>query len=276
MKDVLKRPTIVEGIFYPENPDALSAMIKSGIASIPSVKNKKPFALIAPYASYLFAKDAFSAAYSQIVGEHYDTVIIISPLHKMAFQGIALTESDYFTSPLGDVEIDKEANKFLNGYNEEFIYYGEKYHLSEHSIETQLPYISTVLSKDTKIVPIIMGEPNTKFTILLSNAIQALIEKGKKEYLIIVTTNLSHNEKYDVANEKDKKFIDILKKMDPDYLAEQLALRQIEAYGGGGVVTLLRIANRLEKDKVNILKQYNSGDISDDKLKVEGFISAYI
>ena len=39
----------------------------------------------------------------------------------------------------------------------------------------------------------------------------------------------------------DTKFIDLLKIQNPDKLSEQLAMRQIQAFGGGGVITLLRL-----------------------------------
>ena len=272
----MKRPTIVEGIFYPDSPDALSAMIKSSILANSTPKQSTPFALIVPCASYLYANPIFSATYSQIIEENYDTVILISPVHKIAFPGIALTESDCFSSPLGDIDIDKEANDFLKKYNDEFIIYGEKYHLTEHSIEVQLPYLSTILGNKIKIVPIIMGEPNTKFTILLSKALISLIEKQNKKILFVVTTNLSHNQKYEIAVETDNKFVEILKQMNPDRLAEQLALKQVEAHGGGGVVTLLRIAQHFGIEKINILKMFNSGDVTDDKLKVEGYFGASV
>jgi AmmeMemoRadiSam system protein B len=277
MKDILRRPTIVDGFFYPDNPDSLSRFVKTSLSIYNnSVKVPPKLGIIAPYASYLYASQFFGAAYSQVIGEKYDTIIIISPVHKMAFPGIALSESDCFTSPLGDIFVDKEDNELLLKFNEEFIYYGEKYHLLEHSIEVQIPYITTIFGNDVKILPVILGETNTKFTIMLSKALFSLFEKKKKKYLVVVATDLSHDLKYELAVEKDKKFIDIIQKMDADYFAEQLALNQIEAYGGGGVISLLRLANMLDIKKINILKQQNSGDITDEKHKVEGYLAATI
>lgn len=274
-KEKIIRPTIVEGLFYPDNKEALELMIKSSLLSTNVVKFERPFGIIAPYASYLYSSSVFAAAYSQLINEIYDTIIIISPVHKIAFPHIALTESDYFSSPLGELEVDKDDNQFLMKYNKEYIFIDEKHHLKEHSIEVQLPYISTILGNNVKILPIIIGEQNTKFTILLSKAIISLMNKNKdKKYLIIVPTNLSHDLKYEKAIEKDKKFGEILKKVNPDLLAEKLALDEVEAYGGGCVVTMLRIAEHFNIKNLQILKQINSGDISEDKFKVEGYIAA--
>jgi len=278
MHKLLRRPTIVDGFFYPDKKDSLLTLVKASLTAYSGVpKNPPKMGMIVPYASYLYASQIFAAAYSNIIEEVYDTVIILSPIHKMAFPGIALSESDSFTCPLGDLMVDKEDNDFLLNYNSEYITYGEKYHLLEHSIEVQLPYISTVLGNSVKILPIILGETNTKFTILLAKALQSLIETKKdKKYLIVVATDLSHGLSYENALEKDKKFADIIQELDVDHFAEQLALNQIEAYGGGGVITFLRLAEIFNYKTINILKQMNSGDITDEKFKVEGYIAASI
>ena len=185
-KEKIVRPPIVEGIFYPDNKESLESLIKSSILVNSGIKIKRPFGIIVPYASYLYSSSVFATVYSQLIDENYDTIIIISPVHKIAFPYIALTESFYFSSPFGELEVDKEDNEFLLKYNKEYIMYGEKYHLQEHSIEVQLPYLITVLGNNIKILPIIIGEQNTKFTILLSKAIFSLIQKNKnKKYIII-------------------------------------------------------------------------------------------
>jgi len=272
--EILRRPTIVEGFFYPDNKDVLTSFIKTSLSAYGLPKVTPPFSIITPHASYVYASQVFAASYSQIIDEKYDTVIIISPIHKMAFPGIALSESDCFTSPLGDLFIDKEDNEALIKFNEEYFIYGEKYHLLEHCIEVQLPYISGILGNNVKILPLIIGETNTKFTILLSKALHSLLENKKKRYLIIVATDLSHDLPYEKADIKDKKFVEILEKMDPDHFSEQLALNQIEAHGGGGVITILRMAKMFNLSKINILKQINSGDITSEKHKVEGYLAA--
>lgn len=276
-KEKIVRPPIVEGIFYPDNKEQLDSLIKSSLLANSVVKIKRPFGIIVPYASYLYSSPIFASVYSQLINEYYDTIIIISPVHKIAFPYIALTKSDAFSLPLGELEVDKEDNAFLLKYNKEYIMLGEKYHLQEHSIEVQLPYLITVLGDKIKILPIIIGEQNTKFTILLSKALFSLIQKNKnKKYLIIATTNLSHEIKYEKALERDKKFAETLQKMNADLLAEKLALNEVEAYGGGCVVSLLRLAELCGVKGVNILRIMNSGDITNEKLKVEGYIGASI
>ncbi|OHD24010.1 MAG: AmmeMemoRadiSam system protein B [Spirochaetes bacterium GWD1_27_9] len=275
-KEFLKRPTIVDGFFYPDAKDVLSISVKTSLTAYSIPKVASPFALITPYASYMYASRVFGAAYSQLINEDIDTIIIIAPIHKMAFPAIALSESDCFSCPLGDLFVDKEDNEFLLEQNKEYFFYGEKYHLQEHSIEVQLPFIYTLLGNKVKILPIILGETNTKLTILLAKTLFSLLSRKQKKYLVVAAADLSCDLKYEKAMETDQKFMEVLKTMDADYFAEQLALNQIKSLGGGGVISVLRLAEMMGMKNINILKYMNSGDVTHDKFKVEGYLAASI
>lgn len=270
------RPCIMAGIQYPKDKENLEKMISSSFTENMTKVTKSPLAIITPYGNYKLALKAYANSYSQIKGEKYDTAIIISPIHKIAYHGIALTESENFSCPLGDLSVDKEANSFMAKYNKESIFYGEKYHRQEHSIEMQLPYLVHLFKNKINILPIIIGESNTKYTILLANAIKKMIDKFDKKFILIIPTILSSNVKYDEAVDTDGRFVSFLFQFNPDHLSEELAMSQIKASGGGGIVTLLRLAQLLNRTSLNILQLYNSGDATGEKLKVEGYISAVI
>jgi MEMO1 family protein len=150
--------------FYPENKDDLSTLVIDSLKKFSKNEAMSPSAIIAPSASYKIALDAYASSYSKIINEKYNTVIIISPIHKIAFPYIALSEKEYFKTALGDLYIDKDASKIIKNFDKEYIKYNDKYHETEHSIELQLPFISAILGNNVKILPIIMGEQNTKFT----------------------------------------------------------------------------------------------------------------
>jgi|GEM_PF-1335648 len=276
MEDVKIRETTCAGEIYPADKDQLKKMVDDALKSFAENKVDYPFALITPYGSYKYALQAYGASYSQIINERYDTIVILSPVHKIAFPGIALSDKDYFANPLGDVEIDKEANNLLIKYNNEFIFHNNKYHDLEYSIEAQLPFINSIFNKKIKILPVIIGETNTKFTMILSGALKNLIEETKKKYLFVAVTNLSSNIKYEEAVKMDNDFVNTLLCFNPDHLAEQLAMKQIMAFGGGGVITILRLAKLLNIKNIRILRLVNSGDITGEKLKVEGYLSSVL
>ncbi len=270
------RPPIADGLLYYDDELKLKSFVKSSIASNITEKKGSPFALITPNASYLLASSVYGATYSQLINEEYDTVIIISQAHKMSYYSIALSTSSAFETPVGMLEVDEDSNQILKKYNKDFFVDGENYHLQDHSIELQIPYLLEVLDSNTKILPILMGEPNTKFTILLSKALKYLFEKSDKKFLIIVTTNLSYEYNYDKSVIIDSNFINILKQNNPDHLSEQLALKQIIADGTGPVVSLVRLNNLLDNKEIVLLKYLSSAEITEDRSKVEGYMAGVI
>ena len=269
------RIPVAEGEYYPKDKELLKNIINNSLIQPKEDEIKKPFALILPYENYNIVKELYGLAYSLIKDKKYETIIIISPLHKIAFYGIALTKYDFFNTPFGDLEVDKDSNVILHKYDREFIQFQDKYHKDEYAIETQLPYVS-MISKKIKILPIIVGESNTKFSLLLSKAIAGLIENNSDKFLIIAATNLSKGLKYDESIEMDNKFLNLTELMNPDNLAEQLAMRQVQAFGGSCVVTLLRICNSLNIMNIKVLKYLNSYSINNDKFKTNGYFSACI
>ena len=280
MDEIKKRKCIASGEYYPTEIEKLKDIINNSIISFNKTYNEKkvksPFAIITPYYDYKTTSTVYASAYSQILKSKYDTIIIIAPLHKIAFPGIALSKFESFDTPYGELYVDQESNKYLNNYKKEYIVYNDKYHSTEFSIEVQLPFIYNIFKNKAKILPIIIGENNTKFTILLSNALSSLIKKNKKRYLIIAVTNLSQQQKYEESKKMDIKFIDLLKLQNPNKLSEQLAMRQVQAYGGGGVITILRLAELLKIKNIKPLYYLNTGDINNDKFKVNGYLSAVL
>ncbi|MBP5448867.1 MAG: AmmeMemoRadiSam system protein B [Spirochaetales bacterium] len=270
------RQMVACGKLYPSDKEMLNNM-----TDIQPDNKGEVNAIIVPEGSYKTALDCYKSAYSTVAGKHYDTVVIISPMHNFSFPAIALTKYDKWASPFGEIAVDTEANDILHKFRSEYIYcltsqYESKF-AGEFSAEVQLPFIYKTFGADTKIVPIIMGENNTKFTIMLANALNALLEDGiknDKKYLIVVTTNLSEKAKFEDAIIKDTNFAKIMCEMKPDRFSEQLALGTIAAHGGGGVTVLLRLAEKTEWKNINVLKTYNTGDITDNKLEVDGYIAA--
>ncbi len=93
------RDCIVAGKFYPEDITKLNKIIKQSISSNKDKKVKDPFAIITPYDDYKTTSNVYGSAYSQLLKSNYDTIIIISPVHKIAFPGIALTTHESFSTP---------------------------------------------------------------------------------------------------------------------------------------------------------------------------------
>lgn len=268
------RPMTMSGTFYYKEKNRLEEFIANSLQNTGVEKKGRPFAVIAPDANYTLAGNIYGASYSLVAGEHYDTVIIMMPLHRQDFRGLGLICSKSFETPFGNVEVDLEANEFLRNFSEDFID-GQAYHEKEYSAELQLPYLMKTLSGDFKILPVIVGRANTRYTILLSKAVNALLANPDKKFLIVVPTNLNSEFPLEKTIERDKMFIKLLRENNAENLSQQLALEQISADGTGGIVSLLRL-NELMGNSHNVepLKYATSDEVTKDPSKVESYISA--
>lgn len=268
------RPMTMAGIFYYKEKERLEDFIEKSLQNTGIEKKGSPFAIIAPNANYSLAGSIYGASYSLVAGEHYDTVIIMMPLHRQDFRGLGLIGSKSFETPFGNVEVDSESNDFLRNFSEDFID-GQVYHEKEYSAELQLPYLMKTLSGDFKILPVIIGRANTRYTILLSKAVNELLANSDKKFLIVVPTNLNSEFPLEKTIERDKTFIKLLRENNAENLSQQLALEQISADGTGGLVSLLRL-NELMKNAHNVeaLKYATSEAVTKDASKVESYISA--
>ena len=268
------RPMTMAGTFYYKEKERLEDFIEKSLENTGIEKKGKPFAIIAPDANYTLAGSIYATSYSLVAGEQYDTVIIMMPLHRQDFRGLGLISSKSFETPLGNVEIDTEANEFLRNFSEDFID-GQTYHEKEYSAELQLPYLLKTLSGNFKILPVIVGRANTRYTILLSKAVNALMAASDKKFLIVVPTNLNCEFPLEKTIERDKMFIKLLRENNAENLSQQLAMEQISADGTGGLVSLLRLNELLgNTHNVEPLKYATSDEVTKDSSKVESYISA--
>ncbi len=103
------RKAAAAGTFYPANP---SELVKTMAELFSKVTRKtlpgRPLALVAPHAGYAYSGKTAATAYMQILGENYDSVVVISPSHTVFFQGASVYDGDAYETPLGPIEIDRE------------------------------------------------------------------------------------------------------------------------------------------------------------------------
>lgn len=269
------RNLINNNLYYSNNISKLKTSIDEMFDKykVPKISEHNIYSIVSPVAKYSIAKEIYASSYSQVVDEEFDSIIILSPLHRMSFRGIALTDFETFDTPFGPIAVDQEANKILQNFNEQFIFVNDDYHQQEESIEVQLPIIKTIFNNKTKIIPIILGETNTRFTIMLSKAISKLFEKSNKKFLIVIATNLSYGLEYEKSTAMDKKFSNILSEKNTDNFSQQLSMGAISAFGGGGIVTVMRLSEQYPNHRVSTLKYLNSASVTDDKNKTEGYAS---
>jgi len=286
-KEYTLRHPVVNGLFYPDKKSELENIVteymekadkKSLYESIreqTGLRNPEevlPLALIVPHAGYIFSGKVQAYSYSLLVNSPVDTAVIIGPSHQKSFEGLSVNLDNAYKTPLGNVEVDLDFSNELNSYNDN-IFINEEAHLSEHAIEVQLPFIQTVM-KEVKIVPVLIGEQNWENSELLKNAIISTMKKLPKNYVVIISSDLSHYHPHVEAITLDKLLLEDIKNMNAQSFYDNIQSGKSEACGFGGILTGIMLSSETGKKKSAILHYMNSGEVSGDRKKVVGYLSA--
>lgn len=154
MKNV--RQSAVAGAFYPDNPDVLRPMLDGYLQQVVPV-DKVPKAIIVPHAGYIYSGEVAASAYARLRPKHsiIKRVVLLGPSHRIGFTGLALSHAEVFRTPLGDIPLDTDAIVSLSHYS--FVDYREEAHVSEHSLEVQLPFLQMILDAFC-LIPIVAGD----------------------------------------------------------------------------------------------------------------------
>ncbi len=267
------RPSAVAGMFYDGNAARLSAQIEGFLAA--AKPEKKPAgqvrALIAPHAGYIYSGPVAAYAYKLVQGNDFETVVIIGPTHRYAFEGCSIYPQGGFATPLGTAEVDASVAQALikaSGFA-----FDPEAHKEEHSVEVQVPFIQKVFPK-AKIVPIVMGYPDEQTIRTMARALVKVLQD--KKALVIASTDMSHYLEKSKANALDAQTIDLLKTLRTNTLMRKVGRNENILCGGGPVLTALLYAQKLGEVSVGILKYADSAQTTGDSSGVVGYVAAAV
>ena len=256
------RPAAVAGMFYPGAPAELAATVRACLAeAVPpsGSATARPKALIVPHAGYVYSGQIAAGAYARLAKAR-DTirrVVILGPAHRVAVRGLALPTVRAFATPLGEVEVDREAVAAVADMPQ--VVESDVAHALEHSLEVQLPFLQAVLG-DFRIVPFAVGSAS-------AGEVADVLDRlwGGPETLILVSSDLSHFHDYAEAREIDRASTERI-------LALDGSLDHEEACGATPINGLILCARRRGL-KPELVDLRNSGDTAGDRTRVVGYAS---
>lgn len=273
------RMPAVAGAFYPADADTLRETVASFLSEASSVKaDKEVQAVIVPHAGYVYSGAIASKAIKAIPADAaYKRIFLLGPSHRAAFDGASVNGAfDSYATPLGEVQIDKEACEALLRADTVFTYVPEA-HAREHCLEVQLPFLQVHLQHVPPIVPVIIG---TQDLAKLRRIAQALQPYFTSDNLFVISSDFSHYPSYEDANRVDKateeaiesgslrKFLDALEKN----ARKGVPRLATSACGQSPIAVLLLLMERRKNLQVRHLAYCNSGDaIYGDKDRVVGY-----
>lgn len=251
------RPPAVAGSFYPADPALLAATLDRLLADAGTPSGLPPKVLIVPHAGYIYSGPSAARAYALLapLRRQIRRVVLLGPTHRVAVNGLALPESGFFATPLGNIEIDQEAVADLQHLPQ--VLASERVHAQEHSLEVHLPFLQRTLA-DFKLLPLAVGNAAPEAVAEVLDILW-----GGPETLIVISTDLSHFLPYAAAQLSDgatcRQILDFTS-----------AIRPEQACGAFPLNGLLLTA-RQRGLQPELLDLCNSGDTAGDRNRVVGY-----
>jgi AmmeMemoRadiSam system protein B/AmmeMemoRadiSam system protein A len=270
----------VAGSFYPRNPRTLHEDIEAYLQRAPKAAlHGRPLVLVEPHAGYVYSGHVAAHGYRLIENLEIRTVAVVSPSHMEYFPFVSVFGGDAYETPLGRIDLDKEAAAEISSADPERIRLSDSGHLSpgsyrqEHALEVQLPFLQSVLD-DFRIVPIVMGDQEWTLCEALGRALAPML--SRRDFLIVVSSDLSHFHDVAAARRMDGLFCNLMEGMDAKGLYESVRRSDCEACGAGGVIASLIASARSGAATCRVLSTANSGDVSGERDSVVGYACAVV
>lgn len=252
------RDAAVAGQFYEADPVRLKAQLAELLAgSSTAASVARPKVLIVPHAGYVYSGSTAARAYGLLepLRDEIRRVLLLGPAHRVYLEGMALPSADSFTTPLGEVPLDRAAIEGISTMPGVCI--SDEAHRQEHSLEVQLPFLQTMLAQFS-LLPVVVGNCD-------AGKVAALIDQlwGGVETLVVISTDLSHFHSYDEACEIDAATCERI-------LAKSTRLSGEQACGARAVNGLM-CTQHCRDLNVELLAACNSGDSAGSRSRVVGY-----
>lgn len=280
-QELITREPVVAGQFYPGNPEELKAELSRLFALAVTKKTENCVrAVIAPHAGYVFSGEIAASSFNQLdINKKYKTIFIIGSSHRMSFDGASIYNIGNYKTPLGIVPVDIDLASRLIAGNKCFCARTDA-HLSEHSLEVQIPFLQYRLKNEFKIIPIVVATQDPQTCRQIAEALKPYFTDDN---LFVISTDFSHYPSYDDACRIDKLTADAILSNHPQELIRTLEANESKGIdnlatslcGWTSVLTLLYITEKTEGIRYLPVAYKNSGDAKGygDKTRVVGYHS---
>jgi len=254
------KPPSVAGTFYSANIDVLMRQIREFKTNSKNKYEYNSRATIVPHAGLIYSGQLGYDGINSL-DPNLKTLFIFAPAHRVGFNGLSLSDYEYWETPLGQVKINQDINKELEEKFE--LNFFDKAFEEEHSIEIQLPLIQNIY-ENIEIVPILVGNADIE-------KIAEIIEHYWEDESIgfIISSDLSHFLKDSDAVKLDNITADMIETININ------GFKQQQACGAFGICALLSFARKKNYSLIRV-GLINSSNTTGDTSSVVGYGSWFL
>ncbi len=259
------REAAVAGRFYPDSPALLTASIERMLAG--GGPKEKVIAAMCPHAGYMYSGRVAGAVYSGV--EIPRKVVLIGPNHSGLGPQFSIMTEGQWEVPNGILNVDSAlATRTLGKVP--FFTGDDTAHISEHSIEVQLPFIAH-LRPGAAIVPVTMMHALADYLKKAAEGLAKAVEEDGAGALIIASSDMSHYVPEETARRNDALAIEHILNLDPRGLFNTVIDQHISMCGAAAVVTMLYAAILLGASEARLAAYATSGEVTGDHSQVVGY-----
>jgi MEMO1 family protein len=271
------RPSPLAGRWYEADPDVLARSVDGYLdsAQLP-VLDGDVIAVIAPHAGHTYSGPVAGYAFAAIRGRSPDLVAVIGPMHHPYVEPLITTAYGAYSTPLGDVPVDKDTLRELDVVLKSELGFGLSPvpHDPEHSLEIELPFLQRALSSTWKLLPVMVRAHEPRISQGLGKALAQVLRD--KNFIIVASTDLSHFYNQQTALSYDRAMLNAIESFDPAQAFDLERAGKGFACGLGAFTAVMWAARELGADKAQVLRHATSGNVTGDYASVVGYGAAVI
>src|SRR5260221_2017263 len=230
------RPSPIAGTWYEGNAKTLARSVDENLnsAHLPELDGEV-IGVIAPHAGHRYSGVVAGYAFATLRGLSPKLVAVISPFHNLTRYPLITTAHGAYSTPLGNIEVDKVALDELKTHLDISItpVVADK----EHSLEIELPFLQRALTGDFKLLPIMVRAQEIDVAKKLGLALAKVLKN--KNAVLVASTDLSHFYDQTTANILDAEMLKCFESFEPESIFEAEQAGKAFACGYAAVAAVL-------------------------------------
>ena len=250
------RRSILAGQWYPGTAPELERTVKRYYSAIePAPVEGRVVGLISPHAGYVYSGQTAAYAYDQVRGASFDTVVILSPLHRLPLGRFAVNSAAAYETPLGTVRVDEELVRILD----RAVGVERVANDAEHSVEIQLPFLQVALGS-FELLPVMLGESSFEGGAELGRALATMLEARRA--LIVASSDMHHIDDCEEVERRDQVVVDAIATFDLAQVKKALSPWNCSVCGRIPIYAMLSAAQAMGADRIRVLHHATSCDVT--------------
>ena len=280
------RPSPIAGQWYESDPEMLARNVDEYLeeAQLPKL-DEEVIAVIAPHAGHAYSGAIAGYAFAALrdastrLSASPNLVAIIAPMHHPYVEPLITTTHDAYSTPLGDVPVDKDALLELNEILKSELGFGLSpvSNDKEHSLEIELPFLQRLFPSEQsewKLLPIMVRAREPHVSEGLGKALAKVLHN--KNFALVASTDLSHFYNHQTALNYDRAMLNEIESFNPEGAFDVERAGKGFACGLGAFTAVMWASRELGADKVKVLRHATSGNVTGDYSSVVGYAAAVI